>query len=140
MPDYDRNELDLAGVDPAILAEESDSNYTVGYRKPPRDSQFKPGQSGNPNGRGRKHTTFDDDIEKELRTFIVILEDGKQKRVTKMQAIAKQHVNKALKDPKSTELLFKDRKPNRSDRQDNVNELVEQFRERNRRISGKDKK
>ncbi len=27
------------------------SNYTVGYRRPPTPSQFKPGQSGNPAGR-----------------------------------------------------------------------------------------
>lgn len=26
-------------------------DYNVGYRKPPKDSQFKPGQSGNPKGR-----------------------------------------------------------------------------------------
>jgi Family of unknown function (DUF5681) len=27
------------------------TNYLVGYRKPPKHSQFKPGQSGNPKGR-----------------------------------------------------------------------------------------
>jgi hypothetical protein len=37
------------------------------------------GQSGNPNGRARKSTTFDDDIEKELSTSIVVHENGKQK-------------------------------------------------------------
>jgi hypothetical protein len=31
---------------------ESD-DYTIGYRKPPRHSQFKKGQSGNPGGRRR---------------------------------------------------------------------------------------
>ena len=25
--------------------------YTVGYRRPPKHSQFKPGQSGNPSGK-----------------------------------------------------------------------------------------
>ena len=28
-------------------------DYTIGYRKPPRHSQFKKGQSGNPGGRRR---------------------------------------------------------------------------------------
>lgn len=32
-------------------------DYEVGYRKPPRHSQFKPGQSGNPKGRPPKETT-----------------------------------------------------------------------------------
>lgn len=32
----------------------SDQPYRVGYRTPPRNRQFKPGQSGNPRGRPRK--------------------------------------------------------------------------------------
>ena len=34
-------------------SEEKTDGYEVGYRKPPKHSQFKPGQSGNPNGRPR---------------------------------------------------------------------------------------
>lgn len=30
------------------------TSYKVGYRRPPRDSQFKAGQSGNPSGRPKK--------------------------------------------------------------------------------------
>jgi hypothetical protein len=139
MPDHDGIELDPVCVDTATLAEEKNSKYAVGYGKPPRSTRFKPGQSGNPNGRARKSTTFDDDIEKELRTFIVIRENGKQKRITKRQAIAKQHVNRALQgDIKSTALLFQKRQQNRSDQQDTLDALLEEFRERNRRISGKD--
>ena len=42
-----------------FLAEDDDdesgnSVFNVGYGKPPRHSQFKPGQSGNPKGRPRK--------------------------------------------------------------------------------------
>jgi hypothetical protein len=121
------------------MAEEKDSKYTVGYGKPPQSTRFKPGQSGNPKGCARKSTTFDDDIEKELSTPIVVRENGKEKRMTKRQAIAKQHVNRAINgDIRSTELLFRNRKQNRSEQQDNVADLVEEFRERNRRISGKD--
>lgn len=29
-------------------------DYEIGYCKPPKEYQFKPGQSGNPNGRPRK--------------------------------------------------------------------------------------
>src|ERR1700691_4933581 len=97
MPDYHGIKIDTVRVDSAIPAKENDSNYAVGYGKPPRSARFKPGQSDNPAGRSRKSTTFDDDIEKELSTPIVVRENGKQKRTTKRQAIAKQHVNSALK-------------------------------------------
>ena len=33
---------------------ESSDQYEVGYKKPPLNSQFKPGQSGNPAGRPAK--------------------------------------------------------------------------------------
>ena len=38
---------------------------SAGYRKPPRDKQFKPGQSGNPGGRPKKSTrpSLIDDVE-----------------------------------------------------------------------------
>jgi hypothetical protein len=59
--------------------------------------------------------------------------------MTRRQAIAKQHVNRALQgDIKSTALLFQKRQQNRSDRQDTLDALLEEFREKNRRISGKD--
>lgn len=35
------------------------SNYTVGKGRPPRNWQFKPGQSGNPGGRPRKKPGID---------------------------------------------------------------------------------
>ena len=33
-------------------------NYDVGYKKPPKNTQFKPGQSGNPKGRPKKPTNI----------------------------------------------------------------------------------
>lgn len=33
----------------------SSDDYEVGYKKPPKHGQFKPGQSGNRSGRGRKN-------------------------------------------------------------------------------------
>ena len=139
MPDCDGTKLDPAYVDRAVPAEEHDSRYTIGYGKPPRSTRFKPGQSGNPAGRARESSTFEDDIEKELSTPIVVVENGERKKITKRRAIAKRHVNKALNgDIRSTELLFKNRQHKQSERQDNLGDLVKEFRERNRRISGKD--
>lgn len=52
----------------------------VGYKKPPRHTRFKPGQSGNPNGRPRKKVTLAESIQKELNTRITVNEGGKQRR------------------------------------------------------------
>src|SRR5258708_24002373 len=41
---------DVTASDPA----ESTQEYKVGPRRPPKEYQFKPGQSGNPKGRKRK--------------------------------------------------------------------------------------
>jgi hypothetical protein len=117
------------------MAEEKDSVYTVGYGKPPKDKQFKTGQSGNPNGRPAKNRTFEDDVETEMRSQITVLEGGKRRKLTKRRAIVKQHVNKALGgDPRSTELLLKTSRQARSDPQDNLGNLLQEFREKNRRL------
>jgi Family of unknown function (DUF5681) len=123
------------------MAEEKDPKYTGGYREPPKDAQFKPGQSGNPAGRPRKTSTFEGDVEAELRSPITVLEAGERRRMTKRQAIVKQHVNRALKgDIRSTQLLLKlwERLP--SEEQDPLQALIEEFREAHRRASAKDDK
>jgi len=114
------------------MAEENDSKYTVGYRKPPKHTQFKPGQPGNAKGRPRKSTTYADDLVTELRSMIEVLEDGKRRRITKRRAIAKQHVNRALRgDVRSIELLCKTTQQGRPGQQD-LSSLIAEFREKNR--------
>ncbi|MGO9303042.1 MAG: DUF5681 domain-containing protein [Candidatus Korobacteraceae bacterium] len=89
------------------MADKDDPKYPVGYKKPPRQTQFKPGQSGNPKGRRKGSKNFGTVFAEELRTPIEVTEHGKRKRISKRQAIVKQAVNKAVTgDPKATAVVL----------------------------------
>lgn len=73
-----------------------DRDYEVGYRKPPKRTQFKKGKSGNPKGRPKGAKGVNASLKRELETKITIQEGGRTLRVTKAEAMAKQLINKAL--------------------------------------------
>jgi Family of unknown function (DUF5681) len=84
-----------------------DPTFRVGYRKPPRHGQFARGKSGNPKGRPRGSTNFATVIDRELRRRVTVNEEGRRKKITKREAVAKQLVNGAAKgDPKATSVLL----------------------------------
>jgi len=74
-----------------------EGDYEVGYGRPPKHTQFKPGHSGNIRGRPRKSKNLDDLIERELDKTIKIKEDGATKSITKREALVTQMVNGAIK-------------------------------------------
>lgn len=83
------------------------ADYTVGYGKPPKDSQFKPGQSGNPKGRPRRSKSIDALIRDELGRKVRLQEGGREIHITKREAIIKQLVNKAIKgDARATQMMM----------------------------------
>ena len=67
----------------------------VGYRHPPEKSRFKAGQSGNPRGRPKGAVNLATAVERTLLERVVIVENGKRKTVTKLEAAIKQVVNQA---------------------------------------------
>jgi hypothetical protein len=90
--------------------------YVVGHGKPPKKTQFKKGQSGNPKGRPKGSRNLKTEIERELKRKVTITEDGRRKRITKREAVAKQLVNKAVSgDPKAIPVLLKEVPPGESD-------------------------
>lgn len=66
-------------------------------RRPPKNTRFKKGQSGNPNGRPKKVSSFKADLAAELQQKLVLVENGKQQRVSKQRAFVKTLVAAAIK-------------------------------------------
>lgn len=77
-------------------------------RQPPKDTRFRPGQSGNPNGRPKGSVSFQTLIERELRKSIIVNEHGRQKRLTKQEIIVRRLAHDGIKgDYKAIALLMK---------------------------------
>jgi hypothetical protein len=72
------------------------SHYKVGYGKPPKATQFKPGRSGNPRGRPKGSRNLATDLAAELGEQITVREDGHPRRITKQRALIKSLMAKAL--------------------------------------------
>jgi hypothetical protein len=114
------------------MAANNASNYLVGYKKPPRDTQFKPGQSGNIHGRPKKTPTFVDILEKELAaTATIIKKNGKSRKISMRDAIVKQLVGQAAKgDMKATAMFLRLLTLLELDQGNKVAELLQEFRMR----------
>jgi hypothetical protein len=81
--------------------------YTVGYRKPPTGTRFKPGQSGNPKGRPKDSPNLATDLSTELGELITVREGGEARRVSKQRALIKSLMAKALQgDVRATTALL----------------------------------
>jgi hypothetical protein len=100
------------------MTDDADSSppHEVGYGKPPKHAQFVKGQSGNPKGRPKGSRNFATVIQDELKKRVAVTEDGKRKRITKREAVAKQLVNKAAAgDPRAIPILLNETRPHETD-------------------------
>ena len=59
--------------------ENADQEYEVGHRKPPKHTQFKRGQSGNPKGRPKESRNFSTDLKDTLKEPVRVTRDGQAK-------------------------------------------------------------
>ena len=63
------------------------ADYEVGRGKPPRSSQFKPGQSGNPGGRKKGSVNLKTIMTAVLESEIELTENGRKRKVPLLEAI-----------------------------------------------------
>lgn len=85
---------------------DSTNDKEVGYRRPPKSGQFKPGQSGNPRGRPKGFRNLATDLADELAETIRIRESGKELKVSKQRAMVKSLVAAAVQgDVRATTAL-----------------------------------
>jgi hypothetical protein len=76
---------------------EGDERYRVGYKRPPKEHQFKPGESGNARGRRRGAKGLKTIIKKELSERVRITENGATRSISKMELLIKRLVEKGGK-------------------------------------------
>ncbi len=79
----------------------------VGYGKPPRSTRFRKGRSGNPRGRPRGSRNLTTLLDEALAEPVIVNENGRRRKASKLQVIVKQLVNKAAQgDHRSIQLLM----------------------------------
>jgi hypothetical protein len=67
------------------MTQDSKADYAVGYGKPPLHSRFKKGVCANPKGRPRGAQGLQAVLARLLERRVVVIEDGKHRRVTKRE-------------------------------------------------------
>lgn len=72
-----------------------ESRYEVGYGKPPKDTQFKAGSSGNPEGRPKGSRSAIMILRKALEEKVVVQENGRRRTRSKAEVMCTQLANKA---------------------------------------------
>ena len=66
----------------------------VGYGRPPKHSRFQKGSSGNPTGRPRGTPSITAVFRKALREKVIVVKNGKRRKITKFEAAATQLANR----------------------------------------------
>src|SRR5229473_1885751 len=79
-------------------------DYEVGYRKPPRHTRFKKGQSGNPRARPKRSKDFAALLTEILNEKVTITENGQPRQITKREAFVRRVIDRnVLGDAKAVQ-------------------------------------
>ncbi len=73
----------------AVILTAAAPEEKVGYRRPPKAHRFKPGQSGNPEGRPRDGRSLSRVLDEALAQRTTVRVDGRARKVTKLEAMTR---------------------------------------------------
>lgn len=81
--------------------------YRVGKGRPPLETRWRPGQSGNPKGRPKGSRNISAVLSEILRQRVAVTENGKTRKVPVLEAMLRRLVNDALRNqPAAMKLLM----------------------------------
>lgn len=75
---------------------DADRNYDVGYGKPPKSNQFKPGWSGNTAGRPKGHKSLKTIVTKVAQKKVTVRTAKGSKKMSAAQALVEKIMSNAL--------------------------------------------
>lgn len=91
-----------------MSSQKNAEEYDVGYGKPPRDTRFKKGRSGNPKGRPRGSKGLSASLLEPLSRKVQITEGGRTRKVTQLEAFMLLQTKMALNgDPAAANRLIR---------------------------------
>ena len=89
------------------MTKKENDTYEIGYGKPPKSTQFQPGQSGNRKGRPKRSKNTVTLLEEILCEKITVREGDRTRSMSCVEAILHTLKVKALKgDPKATQMIM----------------------------------
>jgi hypothetical protein len=81
-------------------------DYEIGYRRPPRTTQFKPGQSGNPRGRPKGARSVGTILLDVSGRRIAVTENGETRRIPTIEVVLRRLANDAIRGDRLAAKLF----------------------------------
>ena len=82
-------------------------DYDIGYGKPPTETRFKAGTSGNPKGRPKGSLNLATALNRALKENVIVTEGGRKKKMTKLDVLIKGLINRAVKgDPRAVQQML----------------------------------
>ena len=77
------------------------ANYVVGYRHPPKATQFTAGKSGNPKGRPKGSRPVGAVLQDIIQQKVPVTENGKTRRIPVLEVMLRRLANDAMRSDQS---------------------------------------